>query len=386
MSDSKSPAGSAASVLKRVHAAFGKLALPSPDEIIGGRSSQRDRSGSENIRAALAGHKWQELKTEFLQTAWSSFCYLSATGYRYYLPALLKECLFQWPSNEDLIHSTVFGLLPSFYELYCHGRDNDFDEQTAIFDGEQHAVVCSFLALAFENAKYQYLAGQALRWGWNRVAHPVHKRVNEYYDAFYQYQWPEYADPTIQELIDEIRIAFAERLYPGDDESFGSHPGPDDEPAGYALEFRGQDWRQLHPDFLNYNYACLSFFTEAGFRYFLPAYLITDLHGQSTSDVLFHLTHGIVKPRTLDLGSFNLNSIMGVDAQARIEEFKAMIDRIENDRYDWNAMAQSKFSGFSLPERKAIVGYLQHRALDEFHRDEVEQALTNYWLPSLKQN
>jgi hypothetical protein len=385
MSHSKSPARRAASVLERVHAAFGKLALPSPDEIIGGRPSQRDLSGSEKIREALAGVTWQELKTEFLQGAWSSFCYLSASGYRYYLPSLLKQCLFQWPSKEDLIHSTVFGLLPSFYELYAHNRDIDFDEQTSAFDENQYAAVCSFLELAFDNVKYQYLAGQALRWGWNRIEHPVHQRVDEHYRAFYQYQWLDHADPTIQKLIADIHAAFAERPYPGDDESFGSHPGPDDEPAGYALEFRGQDWRRLHPDFLNYNYACLSFFTEAGFRHYLPAYLITDLHGQSTSDVLFHLTHGIVKPKTLDLNSFNLSSIMGDDAQARMEEFKAMIDRIENDRYDWNAMAQSKFSGFSLPERKAIVCYLAYRALDEFHRDEIEQALASFWLPSLKQ-
>ena len=34
-------------------------------------------------------------------------------------------------------------------------------------------------------------------------------------------------------------------------------------------------------------------FSEAGFRYFLPAYLISDLRGQlQTADPLFHLTHG----------------------------------------------------------------------------------------------
>jgi hypothetical protein len=37
----------------------------------------------------------------------------------------------------------------------------------------------------------------------------------------------------------------------------------------------------------------LGYFSEAGFRFFLPAYLIADLHGQlNTADPLFHMTHG----------------------------------------------------------------------------------------------
>src|SRR5215211_6416221 len=45
--------------------------------------------------------------------------------------------------------------------------------------------------------------------------------------------------------------------------------------------------------FLDGHATALSFFSEAGFRYFLPAYLISDLRGQLyTADPLFHQTHG----------------------------------------------------------------------------------------------
>ena len=59
--------------------------------------------------------------------------------------------------------------------------------------------------------------------------------------------------------------------------------------------FKGQtDWRTVDPGFLDGHAVALSFFSEAGFRFFLPAYLIADLQGKlSTADPLFHLTHGV---------------------------------------------------------------------------------------------
>src|SRR5262245_52101980 len=98
----------AAIVLDRVHSAFGNLEIPSQDEIVCECPSEKDRSSSDKIRAALTGVHWRDLETDFLQTACFSFCYLSATGYRFYLPSLLKTCLVDWPTKSDFIHSTVF--------------------------------------------------------------------------------------------------------------------------------------------------------------------------------------------------------------------------------------------------------------------------------------
>lgn len=44
---------------------------------------------------------------------------------------------------------------------------------------------------------------------------------------------------------------------------------------------------------LDAHYSALSFFSEAAFRFFFPAYLIADLRGElRTADPLFHLTGG----------------------------------------------------------------------------------------------
>ena len=54
-----------------------------------------------------------------------------------------------------------------------------------------------------------------------------------------------------------------------------------------------EDWRGIDADFLDGHANALSFFSEAGFRYFMPAYLVADLRGLLyTADPLFHLTHG----------------------------------------------------------------------------------------------
>lgn len=388
MQSEASFSGRISQVLAEVRAAFGDTSIPDSDAIVAHYHSERDQAGVERIRDALAGKHWNELSHEFLKDNWSSFCYLSATGYRYYLPALLNDCLSNWHDNNDLLHSTVFSLLPSFYYLYFDGRDSEFETQTFTFEPRQYAAVCSFLELAFADDNYKYLAGQALRWGWNRYEHPVHAKVREHYRAFYNYDWPPASEPVVQSLINEIYAVFAGRVYPGDSNLCGSSQG--DEPSEYALEFRGQDWRRLHPDFLNRNHACLSFFTDEGFRYYLPAYIIADLHGVLTaSDVLFHLTHGIIEQNKVGFSSIDLDLIADEALRSQIQELAArqcaLETQFENQspQYDWHAIAHRKFAAFTDLERKAIVAYLRHRANDEFHRDEAEQALKNYWLPSL---
>jgi len=75
-----------------------------------------------------------------------------------------------------------------------------------------------------------------------------------------------------------------------------------DEPAEYSLEFNGFDWRTLHPRFLSYYSAALSFFTDGGFAYFLPAFMIADVRGEAgNADPVFHLTHGLYEEPAFEL-------------------------------------------------------------------------------------
>ncbi|MBW4540902.1 MAG: hypothetical protein KME43_17375 [Myxacorys chilensis ATA2-1-KO14] len=110
-------------VEQEVLVAFSTLETPKPEDLIG--PSTGDEIGEQQIQKELAGKNWIDLDTNFLVERWSSFCYLSAEGYRYYLPALLIRCLENLSEENDLIHCTVFSLAPSYWSLYYCGEDEN---------------------------------------------------------------------------------------------------------------------------------------------------------------------------------------------------------------------------------------------------------------------
>ena len=94
------------------------------------------------------------------------------------------------------------------------------------------------------------------------------------------------------EVIASVRQAFGSNEYPGDAYLVGSREGC--EPEEEAGAFRGQSqWQSVPAEFLDQHAAALSFFSEAGLRFFLPAYLIADVCGElRIAEPVFHLTGG----------------------------------------------------------------------------------------------
>jgi hypothetical protein len=132
------------------------------------------------------------------------------------------------------------------------------------------------------------------------------------------------------------------------------------EPYEETSPFKSKsDWRGIEASFLDAHASALSFFSEGGFRYFLPAYLIADLHGQlDTADPLFHLTHGFsdasrfVNPRRYGAMTF----------------------------YDY---ARCRLSVFTREEAGAIVAYLEFKRdfdPDVFDKPRIDAALESFWL------
>ena len=104
-------------------------------------------------------------------------------------------------------------------------------------------------------------------------------------------------------VIEIIRAAFDPDEHPGDRWLQGTFEG--EEPYDEIGAFKGHhDWRVLEPAFLDQHYTALSFFSEGGFRYYIPAYIVADLrHELLTADPVFHLTHGFVDfSTTMDVG------------------------------------------------------------------------------------
>lgn len=160
----------------------------------------------------------------------------------------------------------------------------------------------------------------------------------------------------------QIRSAFADVKFPGDWCLSGSKEG--DEPRLLDEEFKDKtDWRTLTPQFLDRAPAgyrsALSFFSDEAFRFYLPAYLIADLAGQLEEvDPLHHLIHGLTDD--------------------------ALRERVNPQRYGertWFEDARHKMAVFNRAQASAIVAYLRHeRTVCEHRAEEIDQALTNYWL------
>jgi hypothetical protein len=94
------------------------------------------------------------------------------------------------------------------------------------------------------------------------------------------------------EVIEHILSAFGDNEYPGDQYLQGSVEGC--EPFEEVGPFQGRvDWQSIEPEFLDDRADALSFFSQAGLRFFLPAFLIADVQGLlMRADPLFHLTGG----------------------------------------------------------------------------------------------
>ena len=319
----------------------------SADERIAEWRSDRDREGAEALEGTLRAKAWTAVSHEWLaRGGWAGFCYLTPEGFHSYVPALLRGALRTLDDERGLLHSVVFSLQPSWWRIYYRGADKQHEGWVAALAPPQFDLVCEFLDLAF-HAGHPFLAAEALRWGWSARDTAHHVSMHEHYARMYGHRWPRHDDAFVAALIKQIEAAFGKRTCPPGAELCGSDQG--DEPAGYALEFRGQDWRTLHPEFLAYNHAATSFLSHAGFQYFLPAFLLADLHEvESNGDPVFNLTHGL---RT------------GHELQEHCLE---------------------RLAGFDLAECEAIVAYLRHSAQDEWcDRESVERALETYWLPRI---
>lgn len=176
-------------------------------------------------------------------------------------------------------------------------------------------------------------------------------------------------------LIQHIHKAFSETEYPGDPFLLGSREGC--EPYEEVGPFEGKDdWTALEAEFLDAHYGALSFLSDGGFRFFLPAYLVADLKGElNTADPVFHLTHGF------------FDSSVEVPTQSGVVVRKFGKSVFVNPRR-FGAMtsydhARYRLSVFTQEEAKAVVRYLSYKRdsdPDGIQKEQIDAALTLYWL------
>lgn len=174
------------------------------------------------------------------------------------------------------------------------------------------------------------------------------------------------------DAIRAVEAAFGGNAYPGDRWQLGSTEG--EEPYEEVLPFQGRtDWRTIEPAFLDMHAGALSFFSEAGFRFFLPAYLIADLHGTLVhADPVFHLTHGLFDLEVrIPLEGRDVTRSIGRSALVNPLRYGAMTF-FDYHRY--------RLSVFTREESAAVVAYLEAmRTRDDDRKEQISEALDAYW-------
>jgi hypothetical protein len=173
-------------------------------------------------------------------------------------------------------------------------------------------------------------------------------------------------------VIRSVIAAFENNSYPGDDYLLGSRQGC--EPYDEVLPFQGKiKWQELTAEFLDQHAGALHFFSEAGLRFFLPAFLVADLRGELRyAEPLFTVT-----------SSFT-DITIEITKKDRKFLIKSGRSQLLNPRL-YGAMtfldyARYRLSIFNREEAVAIVAYLEYKKIrGEIERDRVEAALNDFW-------
>ncbi len=178
-----------------------------------------------------------------------------------------------------------------------------------------------------------------------------------------------------QTVIARIVAAFEAVEYPGDRFLQGSYEG--EEPYNEIGPFVGKtNWREISSEFLDARASALSFFSEAGFRFFLPAYLAADLKEElQSADPLFHLIQGFSEGKS-EIPAHN---------RTFIRRFGGHI-LVNPRRYGGMTffdLARFRLSVFAREEAGAIAAYLKcrrDRAESKLEKAQIEAALEAFWL------
>ena len=176
---------------------------------------------------------------------------------------------------------------------------------------------------------------------------------------------------TAEEVIALVDATFTAE-YPGDPFLQGSFEGC--EPGEEVGAFVGlTEWRTLDAAFLDVHYTAISFFSEAGFRFFLPAYVVADLRGElMTADPLFGLIHGF-SPMEVSLPADGVEHRSGGPVLLGPRRYGAIT---------WEDASRHRLSVFCREEAAAIVAYLEwRRDTDDLGLDppRITAALDRFW-------
>jgi hypothetical protein len=149
---------------RNIHSAFAAWPYPGDEKVL-----REDACGGiqcDEIRRNIVGKHWNALKVGDVAYKDSLELYLTAAGYRYYLPGLMKVSI-ENPEIYDLPAYIAQALTPSTKDQ--RPRGNWLEDYKAAFTDEQQQVIRDFLVWVntrFEGGNWWEAAGRALSAVW----------------------------------------------------------------------------------------------------------------------------------------------------------------------------------------------------------------------------
>jgi hypothetical protein len=157
------------------------------------------------------------------------------------------------------------------------------------------------------------------------------------------------------QLISDIKLAFGETAYPGDDNIVYDNTGDHLECNEIKESFAGKKWQEITFDIIRDNESALSFFSDTGFSYYLPVYLIECIEHYEQYDVLadtivYHLTLPIETDFQITADYLAKKSIPEIDIHSHLT----------------SALANSNQQIHNFIKRMSLFNKSQGKAINQF--------------------
>ncbi len=189
---------------------------------------------------------------------------------------------------------------------------------------------------------------------------------------------------TKDEVIDEIKRAFASVPYPGDSRLVYDNSGSHLECNEVQAAFKGKEWESLSPEFLFEQRYSLSFFSHEAFNYYLPAFLIFVVNDfYNADDLSDNLVLALTLPSEIDVVVVaNAVKRYKIDQQMPDIDFDEILrNQLHYKNQDIHNFI-ARVTQLTRDQGQAINHYLTFMKQEfsgEFTDGELEKAMDRYW-------
>ena len=187
-----------------------------------------------------------------------------------------------------------------------------------------------------------------------------------------------------KQLIEEVTAAFANTIYPGDDNIAGTKYD-DLESAEIVKDLKGRKWTDVDAETLAYHSNSLPFFKPEGFAYYLPAFMLLSIQKFEDSDVAYNLLAALTPTNEKDLQKTiqDISASTFLNEAHKQEALTFLNEQVKAENISKSqSFTLSKYMQLTKQQSKVVghfLQYLKQEYAPYFAFDEPQKAIDRYW-------